>query len=216
MAVEIPIFPLSVVLFPHMPMPLHIFEERYRQMMRDCEERRTGFGVVAIREGQEVGAAADPHRVGTLAQLRHVDRFDDGRYNILVVGAIRYRIERLLTPRPYPRAEVRYLEDSAGDAERCASLALEVSAAFRRYAATLRELAGETPVELDLPIDPELLGYLVAATLRIESRHKQRLLEMDSAEDRLEECIVLLRREAVLLDQRLAQRELPVVPVSSN
>ena len=79
MAVEIPLFPLGVVLFPHMPLPLHIFEERYRQMMRDCEEQGTGFGIVAIREGVEVQGPATPHPVGTLAQMRKVERLDDGR-----------------------------------------------------------------------------------------------------------------------------------------
>src|SRR5258708_18104478 len=108
MAVAIPLFPLGVVLFPHMPLRLHIFEERYRQMMRDCEERGTGFGVVAIRAGTEVGPVAQPHDVGTLAQLRHVEQLADGRYNLLVVGASRYRIGRISTARPYLVGEVEY------------------------------------------------------------------------------------------------------------
>lgn len=216
MGVEIPLFPLGVVLFPHMPLPLHVFEERYRAMLRDCEERGTGFGVVAIREGGEVGGRATTHSVGTLAQLRRVERLDDGRYNILVVGATRYRITRTSPGRPYVVAEVEYLEDSAGDGAAGAALVRRVGAAFREYAATLRRLADEPVTDLDLPDEPELLSYLVSATLQVETRHKQPLLEIDSAEQRLRACLVLLRREAVLLDQRLAKRDLPIAPVSAN
>lgn len=216
MAVEIPVFPLGVVLFPHMPLPLHIFEERYRQMMRDCRESRTGFGIVAIREGVEVGGVARPHNVGTLAQLRKVEELDDGRFNILVVGKTRYRIDSLLQRKPYLTAKVEYLQDSAGDETSNARLAGHVSDAFRRYADALRALAGETPSELELPEDPELLSYLVAATLQVENSHKQALLEMDSASDRLDGCLTLLRRELTLLDQRLARPAGRIAPVSSN
>jgi Lon protease-like protein len=216
MAVEIPVFPLGVVLFPHMPLPLHIFEERYRQMMRDCRESGTGFGIVAIREGHEVGRAASPHRVGTLAQLRNVEELGDGRFNILVVGKTRYRIGRLSRRKPYLTAEVEYLQDSTGDERITASLVRRVTTAFRRYADLLRTLAGETPSQLDLPNDPELLSYLVAATLQVENSHKQTLLEVDSATDRLAGCMVLLSRELTLLDQRLARPAGTIAPISAN
>jgi Lon protease-like protein len=216
MAVQIPVFPLGVVLFPHMPLPLHIFEERYRQMMRDCRESGTGFGIVAIREGVEAGGPASPHSVGTLAQLRKVEELGDGRFNILVVGKTRYRIGSLSRRKPYLTAEVEYLQDSAGDETSTGPLAGRVSDAFRRYADTLRTLAGEAASELELPDDPELLSYLVAATLQVETRHKQALLETDSAGDRLRGCLTLLRRELTLLDQRLARPAGAIAPVSSN
>src|SRR5438105_7911783 len=94
MGVEIPLFPLSVVLFPHMPLALHIFEERYRQMMRDCRVAGTSFGVVAIREGREVGDGAVPYEVGTLAQIHECETLPDGRYKLRVEGASRFRVER--------------------------------------------------------------------------------------------------------------------------
>lgn len=216
MPVVIPLFPLSVVLFPHMPLPLHIFEERYRAMMRDCREAGTGFGIVAIREGLEVGRVASPHAVGTLAQLRTVEELDDGRFNIMVVGKTRYRIRSISARKPYLTAEVEYLEDTVADEDISVPLGRRVSRAFRRYADQLRELADETPAELELPEDPELLSYLVAATLQVETRHKQRLLEVDSAADRLSGCLVLLRRELTLLDQRLARPAGPIAPVSKN
>ena len=216
MGVEIPLFPLSVVLFPHMPLPLHIFEERYRQMMRDCEEEGTSFGVVAIREGVEAMGPATPHPVGTLAQLRKVERLDDGRYNLLVVGASRFRIVGLSTNKPYLVGEVEYLQDNDGGERVSAELARRVGSAFRAYAGTLRQLAGQEPAEIDLPDDPELLSYLIAATLQVEIARKQELLEMDAAWDRLRGCLALLRREAVLLDQMLARRDAPTGAFSPN
>src|SRR5258708_30986181 len=84
MGVEIPLFELGVVLFPHMPLGLHVFEDRYRAMLRDCEEQGISFGVIAIREGIEVGGGTVAHEAGTLAQIRRVDKLDDGRANLLV------------------------------------------------------------------------------------------------------------------------------------
>jgi len=216
MGVEIPLFPLSVVLFPHMPLPLHIFEERYRQMMRDCEEEGISFGVVAIREGVEAMGPATPHPVGTLAQLRKVEKLDDGRYNLLVVGASRFRITSLSTRKPYLVGEVEYLQDSDGGAQVSAELARRAGAAFRTYADTLRQLAGQEPANIELPDDPELLSYLIAATLQVEVARKQELLEMDAALERLRGCLALLRREAVLLDQMLARRDAPTGAFSPN
>lgn len=216
MGVEIPLFPLSVVLFPHMPLPLHIFEERYRQMMRDCEQEGTSFGVVAIREGVDAMGPATPHPVGTLAQLRKVERLEDGRYNLLVVGASRFRILDVSTGRPYLVGEVEYLQDSDEGEQVSAQLARQVGAAFRGYANTLRQLAGQERNDIDLPDDPELLSYLVAATLQVEIARKQELLEMDAARERLRGCLALLRREAVLLDQMLARRDAPTGAFSPN
>jgi Lon protease-like protein len=216
MGVEIPLFPLSVVLFPHMPLPLHIFEERYRQMMRDCEDEGTSFGVVAIREGVEAMGPATPHPVGTLAQLRKVEKLDDGRYNLLVVGASRFRIVGLSTRKPYLVGEIEYLQDGDAGEPGSADLARQVGAAFRGYADTLRQLAGQDPTTIELPDDHELLSYLVSATLQVELARKQELLEMDAAGARLRGCLALLRREAVLLDQMLARRDAPTGAFSPN
>ncbi|MDB5064534.1 MAG: hypothetical protein JWM18_968 [Chloroflexi bacterium] len=216
MAVEIPLFPLSVVLFPHMPLPLHIFEDRYRQMMRDCEEEGTSFGVVAIREGVEAFGPATPHPVGTLAQLRTVEKLDDGRYNLLVVGASRFRVVGVSTRKPYLVGEVEYLQDADGGERVSTELTRQVVTAFRAYADTLRQLAGQDPAGIELPDDPELLSYLVAATLQVEVSRRQELLEMDAARERLRGCLALLRREAVLLDQMLARRDAPTGAFSPN
>jgi Lon protease-like protein len=204
-AIEVPLFPLGAVLFPHMPMSLHIFEERYRVMMRDCRAASTTFGVVAIREGREVGPRAVAYEVGTLAQLDDIEELPDGRYNLGVVGASRFRVDALSYDRPYLVGTVHYLQDSpapAGDTER---LAAAVTAAFRGYATQLRGIGQEDPLELAVPSDPELLSYLVAAAMQVETAQRQRLLEIDGTAERLAACLRLLRREAALLDRMLVR-----------
>ena len=200
---QIALFPLNAVFFPHMPMALHIFEDRYRAMMRDCIDEGTTFGIVAIREGREVGPAAEPYEVGTLAQMRDIDELPDGRYNLVVVGASRFRIERLSRDHPYLTCEVSYLQDAPASPE-SAALAQRVAQLFREYVTSVRTLASEpVPAEVELPDEPELLSYLVAAALQVTIAERQRLLEIDSADERLHECMSILRRERLLLENML-------------
>lgn len=216
MPARIPLFPLSMVLFPHMPAALHIFEERYREMMRDCQEEGTSFGIVAVRDGVE-DPVGIPHRVGTLAQIHQLDRLDDGRYNLMVAGASRFRIDRLLLGRSYLVGEVVYLEDSEGDARQLPALAARVAERFTSYAEALRRLTPEeATTELELPEDPELLSYLVAASLDIELPRRQQLLEEDSTSGRLSRCLVALGRERLFLEHRLVHRDPRLVSVSPN
>jgi Lon protease-like protein len=205
MAIEIPLFPLGSVLFPHMPMSLHIFEERYRTMMRDCQSASTTFGIVAIRQGLEVGITATPYEVGTLAQIDDLEELPDGRFDLTVIGASRFQIDALSFERPYLMATVHYLEDlpaSAADTER---LAVAVTTAFHGYATQLRGVGQEVPLDFALPSDPELLSYLVAAGMQVETTQRQRLLEIDGTAERLAAVLRLLRREAALLDRMLVR-----------
>jgi len=201
MAVDLPLFPLATVLFPHMPMALHVFEERYRVMVKDCERAGTTFGVVAIREGLEVGGPALPYRVGTLAQLRGVEPLDDGGYNLEVVGASRFRVDAFRHERPYLVGAVHYLEDSPATVDDTATLATRVSSAFRGYVTALRGLEGQETVAVELPEEPELLSYLVAASMQVETARRQSLLELDDTTARLQGCLTLLRRESVLIEK---------------
>jgi Lon protease-like protein len=219
MSVRLPLFPLNTVLFPHMPAGLHIFEERYREMIRDCQEQGTSFGVVAIREGLEVGRAAFPFDVGTLAQIHELETLDDGRFNLVVAGASRFRVESISLNRSYLVGTIRYLEDKRGDESVIPDLARRTSKAFIAYSAALRNLADEPrekSEDTELPDDPELLSYLVAASLNVEVNRRQELLEEDSVSGRLRRCLQVLRRESVFLDQMLARRDHHIVPVSLN
>ena len=80
---QLSLFPLNVVLFPGMPMPLHIFEERYKAMIGECVNREEPFGIILIKEGQEVGGPADPVKIGTTARIAQVERLDEYRVNIM-------------------------------------------------------------------------------------------------------------------------------------
>jgi Lon protease-like protein len=205
MAVEVPLLPLGAVLFPHMPMSLHIFEERYRTMLRDCRAASTTFGIVAIREGHEVGSGAVPYEVGTLAQLDDIEELPDGRYDLKVVGASRFRIDALSRGRPYLVGVVHYLQDRPAPVDVTERLATAVTASFRGYATQLQGIGQQDPIDLQLPSDPELLSYLVAAALQVETAQRQRLLEIDDTAERLSACLRLLRREAALLDRMLVR-----------
>src|ERR1700716_550777 len=104
MAGPLPLFLLRSVLFTHMPMSLHVFEERYQEMMRDCLDAGSTFGVVAILDGKEVGGNAIPRGVGTLARIAHDERLPDGRMNLLITGASRFRVVRPVGGKAYAQA----------------------------------------------------------------------------------------------------------------
>src|ERR1700716_1868226 len=205
----LPLFLLRSVLFPHMPMSLHVFEDRYQEMMRDCLDSGSSFGVVAIREGHEVGGDAEPRGVGTLARIVHVDRLPDGRMNLLITGASRFRVVRPVLGKAYQRAEVEYLqEESEGVTGR---LLASLRSAFDGYLGSLRRVAHGISEVPELPVEPEALAYLVAATLETSVDARQELLEAPDAADRIRQEIRILRREHDLLRRQV----LPTVVVPS-
>jgi uncharacterized protein len=199
----LPLFPLNVVLFPHMPLPLHIFEPRYRQMIAECLEEGHSFGVVAIREGSETGPAT-PHEVGTLAKIVRIDRLVDGRLNLLLMGASRFQIVRTAEDRPYLRGQIRIIPESSDDLEATARVTELTATAFRDYSNLLRELVGEKPEDSAPPMDPELLSYLIAAALNLQLPEKQALLAQARTDSRLELELKLLRKEIALLRRMVA------------
>ena len=112
---RLPLFPLDLVLFPGMFLPLHIFEPRYRLLMRRCSERESQFGVVLIRAGTEAGKPAEPHRVGTAAAIVAVNALPDGRSFVVTKGERRFAIERVIDDdEPYLVAEITWLDEVDG------------------------------------------------------------------------------------------------------
>src|SRR3712207_5656759 len=105
---QLPLFPLNTVLFPGIPLALHIFEERYKQMIGRCLTEETPFGVVLIASGAEVGAPAVPRKVGTSARIVRAEQLEDGRYNLIAVGERRYSIEEVVQERPFLVARVAW------------------------------------------------------------------------------------------------------------
>ena len=119
MSEMLPLFPLGAVLYPGMLMPLHIFEERYRQLIRDLLERPEPrrFGVIAIRKGRETGVDGvhSLYEIGCTATLRRVSRHPDGRFDIITLGTQRFRLSGLDETRPYLQGEVEMLADEPVD-----------------------------------------------------------------------------------------------------
>jgi ATP-dependent protease La (LON) substrate-binding domain len=154
---ELPLFPLNSVLCPGIALKLHIFEDRYRAMVRHCLETTSPFGVVLIREGREVGAGAISFTgIGTIAEIRDAGSYDDGRYDLLVVGTRRFEIQRVLSgTRPYLVAEVDVLDESVGDADAAQRLAMRATRRFVTYLELLQPRSGETADEIDVRVEIE-------------------------------------------------------------
>ena len=199
----LPLFALNVVLFPHMPLRLHVFEPRYRQMIADCLEEGHSFGVVAIREGTQIGPAR-PYDVGTLAKIVRIDRLEDGRLNLLVMGASRFEILGTADDRPYLRGQIRIIPEAGDDLAATAHLTETTAIAFQQYSNLLRELVGQKVDEAEPPMEPELLSYLIAAALNLQVPEKQTLLAERRTDSRLLLELRILRKEILLLKQMVA------------
>ena len=214
MAAELlPLFPLNHVLLPTMPLPLHIFEERYRQLLRDVADVSGGlgsFGVVALRSGTEAGnadGAPDVAEIGTLAEILEVEAQDDGTSDVLAVGSRRFSVRRLITEgAPYLRAEVEFLAEPDGRVT--AELESAARGLMSLYDQTLQTITGRT-TGAELPDDVSQLSYHLAARLPLEPHERQLLLEDPNTGERLARLLVLLRREAALLR---ATRSIAVAP----
>jgi Lon protease-like protein len=219
----IPLFPLGTVLYPGLLLPLQVFEPRYRTLVADLEglpEERRHFGVIAIRRGREVGADGIHalHDVGCLAAVRRIETAPDGHSHLVTSGSRRFRLDTLIddSRTPYLRGEVTWLEESdPADAARLAPLLQ------RRFEDYLTALGSAKGLELQAPPvqeDPVVLSYLIAATMVIDLVDKQRLLAADTAVERIEAELALLRRETVLLTHlpSAPATDLTSVPICLN
>ena len=221
---RLPLFPLGLVLLPGLLLPLHVFEQRYRDLVRDLLEQPEPdrrFGVVAIREGREVGAEGVTalHEVGCVARLRRVTPYDDGRFDIVATGAERFRLTGLVDGAAYATGLVEPLPDDLGPPDEAALLDRAVRTAFRGYVGALAAARDQDADELgDLPDDSLVLSYVVAASVVVDLEDRQRLLAELDGVARLRAELALLRREATLLRTltALPAPELARVPISPN
>jgi uncharacterized protein len=203
MSEMLPLFPLGAVLFPGMIMPLHIFEERYRQLVRDLldgpDPRR--FGVIAIRKGRETGidGVHSLYEVGCTATLRRVEQYEDGRFDLVTVGTERFKLLRLDETRPYFQGEIELLADHDIDPAVAAPAVRSVQVAFRAYLDALTEWGGATVRIEELPDEPRLLSFIVAAAMVIDLTERQGLLAESDTLRRLASQRALLSRETAML-----------------
>ena len=206
---EIPLFPLkNVVLFPGMVLPLHIFELRYREMINRCIDERLPFGVVLIKEGQEVGAAATPHEVGTLARIHRVERLDDGCMNITTIGTERFKIEKIQQQHSYLTATVHIIPTINGSIKLATELAQKMRPRLYEYVELLSK-ANNADLKLDrLPEEPTAMAFLVAIALQMSTTQKQALLERPGIPEILVGELNLLAHENMMLRYMIdTQRE---------
>lgn len=233
--VRLPLFPLNTVLFPGLVLPLNVFEERYRAMMRELlktpEDEPRRFAVVAIRDGHEVAPSApglpdptavpdrgpaagfgtDPlrafHKVGCIADAATVRERADGTFEVLATGTNRVRLLSVDASGPFLTAELEPVEEDPG--EESGALAEGVLRAFRQYQ---KRLAGARERSLatgaELPDEPGVVSYLVAAAMMLDTPTRQRLLQAPDTASRLRDELKLLRTETAII------RNLPSLPAS--
>jgi Lon protease-like protein len=212
--VQLPIFPLNTVVFPGVTVPLHVFEERYRALVHHLltisEKPERLFGIVAIREGYEVGShgVQSVHRVGCVVQMTSVDPYPDGRFDIEVVGRHRLRLDGLDTSGRYLVGDVETVEEARIDTPEGVHEAARTRETFEEYRRRLSALRGDDVLDGELPRDPEFLSYSLAATCLLTLQERQALLEAANPLDRL----IMLRH--ALHEEMRAMRALPSLPAT--
>lgn len=198
-------FPLGNVLFPGMPLVLHVFEPRYRAMVRFCMNGDQRMGVVLIARGSEVGGGDIRHRVGTVGRIVDAVEFEDGRWGIGLLGEERIRVERWLPDDPFPRAEVVGIgadDPTPGDL----GARQELERVLRRVLAMQTELGDPAPsVTVEVSQDSVQCTWQAAVLGGIGPADCQKILEVDDAAERLALVTLLLEDEATALAQRVAE-----------
>lgn len=203
---ELPLFPLNTVLFPGMPLQLHIFEERYKRMIRMSLQTRQPFGVVLIRHGSEaLGPLAEPYAIGCTARILETEPLEDGRMNIVALGQKRFRILDLDYSRTYLVGKVELFPLRETSSSSLLRVSSRLRPWVRRYMQILTEISDVTLDPEHLPNDPLVLAYLAAVLLQLPSREKQELLASERAIDLLTEVYGIYRKEVALLRALVAE-----------
>jgi Lon protease-like protein len=184
---QLPLFPLPLVLLPNEVLPLHVFEPRYRQMLKDIELRRNLFGVSLFDQEQEGSDKPAVGSVGCVAEIREVSALPDGRSNILTAGIVRYRLlEYVDVGSPYLTGEVDFFEDELEDPATVQPIADEVFELFERIARAAFQLGGNRGNFPEIPkTGPEQLSFLVTAAFNLDNTVKYKMLEITSTLQRL-------------------------------
>ena len=204
---KLPLFPLHMVLFPGMALPLHIFEARYRKLVNHCLAADKPFGVVLIRSGVEAGGSATPYPVGTTAHITRVERLPDGRMNIEALGQERFKIESVTEDSDgCLSGEVDLFPLSATHEHLALRSAVSLAPLLARYLRLLGKAAQTTFSQKHLPSDPVAVAYLAAIVAQIPMKEKQELLGLATAPDLLQRERAIYRREVSLLRAMLDSR----------
>ena len=193
---ELPIFPLPVVLFPGMPMPLHIFEERYRKMLTDIRAGNNLFGLSFFDPESSDREIPPAGHIGCVAEVAESQALPNGRSNILAVGVVRYEIESYVERGDlYLVGRAKYFEDEDEEGPALMTQSHDVAAMFMRVANSIRAINDERGSLPDISgTEPQRLSFIVSAAIEIEADKKQELLELRSTSERLGRLRDLLAR----------------------
>ena len=199
MLTQIPLFPLGTVLFPGMPMPLQVFEPRYRRMMDDHVGDSLPFGIALIQSARGPQSNLPSHDIGTAASLVSRHQRPDGPWDIVARGERRFRIVDIDEYMPYTIASVEWLDEELGDPTEADALLRIVGAQFHRYAGGVARLTRRHFRDMSIPEDPIRASYDLASRLPLHTWERQRLLQSKTAVERLSEVSYLVERELALL-----------------
>jgi len=197
MMYDMPMFPSEAVLFPSSVLPLYVSDDDYCEMILDCLEKDSMFGISLMRSGDNEDEPAGPHETGCTARVVHQKAREDGGLYIVVVGEQRFRIDRIVDWDPFIVADVTLAPRIPFDDAEATGVCEEVSALFESYIHSVIELAteGEGEGELEIPSDPTRLADYVAARVGVDAKEKQQLLEIDRVDELLAVERSLLERE---------------------
>jgi Lon protease-like protein len=189
----LPLFPLSSVLFPNVLVALHVFEDRYKTMISRCVDDGSMFGVVLIREGEEVGDEdVEPYLVGTAASVQDVVRLPDGSMDIVALGSERFRVRELDRSRQYLVGRVEKVEDESWEGTEEDRLLLDQARhKFTELTQVLMDRLG-LHVEVRLSADPTAVSFAMAGMLGVRQHARQHLLEVTSATERFAAMLPLM------------------------
>lgn len=204
---ELPLFPLNTVLFPGMPLPLRIFEPRYKEMIGLCIREKRPFGIVLIREGKaQHGPLAIPHPIGCTAQITQVEPLEDGQFAILTIGQERFHIHSLKKDKPYLVGIVENVPLMSEPEAKLTSNAKCLRALVGEYLEILARASGQQfNAKTQIPSQPIDLIYLAASVLQTSTDEKQKLLSQNYPSQLLGTLTNLFSQEVALL--RLMPKE---------
>ncbi len=200
---HLPIFPLPLVMLPNELLPLHIFEDRYRQMLKDVENERKLFGVTLFEPQESFIEKPTTGTVGCVAEIRESQTLPDGRSNILTFGLIRFRLlDYVDAGEPYLVGEVEFFEDEKANKKKLGPLSDEVFRLFERMAKAAFKMSGNRGQLPEIQrADPEALSFLITAAFNFENDKKYRLLEMTSTPERLRELKEVLDSAVIRIEE---------------
>ena len=212
---EIPLFPLDLVLFPYMQLPLHIFEERYKEMVNRCVRESLPFGIVLATGTSAITGNVETSDVGCTARISRVERLPDGCMNIEVVGERRFRILDTHEQQSYRTGVIESFEDVSADPTATLTAAIEVRQLLHEFLSRMLSSRGETVPDFDLPDQPEHLSFTAAWALLMDNDKKQALLSAPDTAARLATEREILQGEVTRLRRVEASRETVWTPVKA-